>query len=175
MFWTRTEHCIFTIIWCHLDLNPNILTSPNELNKGRTLSWFCTTYQTLYLQLLSDPSYMQAWCSIACYNYCYHFQCKNHHIGMQLLRVKACTATTTATTAYTCACNWRTSVMASFKRQPEKKDALLMRRRGPCSEKARRGLQSWENPAQHKQKHGKEERKEEGGKDKKHEPRLVND
>lgn len=58
---------------------------------------------------------------------------------------------------HTHACNWYTSVMASFKRQPEKKDALLMRRRGPCSEKARRGLQSWENPAQHKQKHGKEE------------------
>lgn len=27
-------------------------------------------------------------------------------------------------------------------RQPEKKEALLMRRRGPCSESARRGLQS---------------------------------
>lgn len=45
-----------------------------------------------------------------------------------------------------------------FKRQPEKKDALLMRRRGPCSEKARRGLQSCENPAQHKQKWTKQER-----------------
>ena len=55
-------------------------------------------------------------------------------------------------------------VMASFKRQPEKKDALLMRRRGPGSEKARRGLQSWENPAQHKQKHGIEKREEEGEK-----------
>lgn len=65
------------------------------------------------------------------------------------------------------ACNWYTSVMASLKRQPEKKDALLMRRRGPCSEKARRGLQSWENPAQHKHKHGKEEREEEGEETKK--------
>lgn len=81
---------------------------------------------------------------------------------MQPLRVEASTTISTAITAYTHACNWHMSVMASFKRQPEKKDALLMRRRGPCSEKARRGLQSWENPAQHKQKHGKEEREEEG-------------
>lgn len=68
--------------------------------------------------------------------------------------------------------------MVSFERQPEKKEALLMRRSGPCSEKARRGLQSWENPAQHKQKHGKEEREEgkekKKKKDKKHEPWLVN-
>lgn len=39
-------------------------------------------------------------------------------------------------------CNGRTAVVASFERQPEKKEALLMRRSGPCSEKARRGLQS---------------------------------
>lgn len=97
-----------------------------------------------------------------CYDYRYQFQWNNHHTGMQLLRVTA--YTTHTSTAYTYACNWHTSVVANFKRQPEKKDALLMRRRGPCSEKARRGLQSWENPAQHKQKHGKEEREEEGKK-----------
>lgn len=54
--------------------------------------------------------------------------------------------------------NWHTAIAASLKRQPEKKDALLMSRSGPCSEKARRGLQSWENPAQHKEKHGREKK-----------------
>lgn len=57
-----------------------------------------------------------------------------------------------ASTARPHTCNWHVSVVASLKRQPEKKDALLMRRRGPCSEKARRGLQSWENPVRQTQK-----------------------
>ena len=90
---------------------------------------------------------------------------------MHLLRVKACTKNYYWNYClHTHACNWHTSLMASFKRQPEKKDALLMRRRGPCSEKARRGLQSWENPAQHKQKHGKEKK---GGRGKKKNKRHI--
>lgn len=96
--------------------------------------------------------------------------------------ITTCARNTTHTHKHTCSCSeWRpaqpllprcaygqhmhaTGTHQSwpvFKRQPEKKDALLMRRSGPCSEKARRGLQSWENPAQQKQnkkKHGKEER-----------------
>lgn len=92
-----------------------------------------------FLQLLSDPRYLQKCCDIACCDYCYHFQCKNHHTGMQPLTVKT---STNPTTVYSLHTRMLLAVMASFKRQPEKKDALLMRRRGPCSEKARRGLHS---------------------------------
>lgn len=91
---------------------------------------------------------------------CDHFYCKKKKTSHRHAAVESPSMCNhyDAPITYTNTCNWRVSAEASFKRQPEKKDALLMRRRGPCSEKARRGLQSWENPAQHKQKNMEQKR-----------------
>ena len=168
MSWRGAENWIFTGIWCQMfSPAPRGTHHPvyEEEPAGNHL-------KEQFLQLLSDPSYLQTCCDI-CMLWLLlpllvresphrHAAAESRGLCKLLLLLLHTHTHSHATGTH--------QVMASLKRQPEKKDALLMRRRGPCSEKARRGLQSWENPAQHKQqrqkKHGRGEREEEGGKKK---------
>ena len=143
----------------------NQLFGPAQIVHHLFKDVWCKPHQRISSAAIIWPRLFAACHAIACFDYnCYPLQCKIHHTGMHSLRVKSSTITqNTPTTASTHTCNWQTATAASLKGQPEKKDALLMRRSGPCSEKARRGLQSWENPVQHKQKYWREK---EGKRDK---------
>lgn len=80
-----------------------------------------TLYETLFLflQLLSDPGYLQTCCDITCCDYSYRVKCRkspHRHAAAERrglhspLTVVAAAAATTATTAYyTHACNWHVS------------------------------------------------------------------
>lgn len=113
-----------------------------ELLNGRTCLYFYVLIQTIWPKLFADIQWQcMLWLVLLTVP-------KSPH-RRAAAQVMACT-TTLAPRAYTHMQLPHISC-CQFKRQPEKKDALLMSR-GPCSEKARRGLQSCENPARHKQK-----------------------
>lgn len=124
---------------------------------SRNLSKWKCLWELAGSSLPSDPRHLQTCCGITCLLLPSPVQQSPQ--ACSGCEPKPTQTYATASTAHPHTCNWHVSVVARLKRQPEKKDALLMRRRGPCSEKARRGLQSWENPVQHKHKKKNMEKK----------------